>query len=123
MSKSSLRTPKRRKAIHVSDVKIMETRVPKEGGYNKFQKFICKLIGVIPHMEEEYLVKIRYTGQTIVSPKRNSLLINTEGIRFTVVKSISQREVYIASIGALPKRPNLYGRFYIDEKSKEADKL
>lgn len=106
---------KKRKVINVQKVQILQTE--RVSRYKKWQLKICKWIKVEPADNYTYLVRIQYSGAHSIKPHINNIIINTEGTLFTVIKE-SNRIAVIASLGALPNRPNLYGSFFIHESSE-----
>ena len=99
--------------ITVLQSNLIETRV--QSKYNKFQLWVCKIIGVTPSDNYQYLFRVSFKGAVHV--KLNDIIYNSENLPFVVVKT-SLRMMVVVSLNAYDRKPLMRGTLLVFKGDK-----
>ena len=99
------------KKVYIKRAEFFKTKVKKK--HNKFQKFIAKLFGLHISDTHLYSIRIHYKGQTRL--KKEMILINKDGVIFTVLDERNWMAM-IVTVYPQQSKPFIYGWFEIVEK-------
>ena len=119
--KEEVKQPEKKKHVY-EFVNIKKSEVLKKNQtstVNRFQKFICWVIRVVPANTYQYMIRIHYSGR--VRLKKNDVVINKQGLQFVVVRE-ENRYALILSMPDVVDKPYIYEKLYLLPKPKSKTK-
>lgn len=101
-----------RKSVSLVNSNLHEKRLISK--YNKFQRWVAKIIRVELADTYQYMFRIQYKGNARL--QQGDAVVNTQGVIFAVALE-SNRLAMIVTLDSYKEKPKVYGKLEIIEKS------